>query len=81
MRYEFGGLIFGGAYTWRGLFSEFYGISSKYKCAKSFVPPSVSANIAVSELSVKRKEKKKENNCIELSLFSLLTMKNQYNSG
>ena len=27
MRYRFGGLIFGGAYTWRGLFSEFYGIS------------------------------------------------------
>ena len=26
LRYEFGGLIFGGAYTWRGLFSEFYGI-------------------------------------------------------
>ena len=26
--YEFGGLIFGGAYTWRGLFSEFYGSSS-----------------------------------------------------
>ena len=25
---RFGGLIFGGAYTWRGLFSEFYGISS-----------------------------------------------------
>ena len=24
--YRFGGLIFGGAYTWRGLFSEFYGI-------------------------------------------------------
>ena len=24
--YEFWGLIFGGAYTWRGLFSEFYGI-------------------------------------------------------
>ena len=22
------GLIFGGAYTWRGLFSEFYGISN-----------------------------------------------------
>ena len=22
--YDFGGLIFGGAYTWRGLFSEFY---------------------------------------------------------
>ena len=28
LRYQFGGLIFGGAYTWRGLFSEFYGIRS-----------------------------------------------------
>ena len=27
LRYDFGGLIFGGAYIWRGLFSEFYGIS------------------------------------------------------
>ena len=27
LRYRFGGLIFEGAYTWRGLFSEFYGIS------------------------------------------------------
>ena len=26
--YEFGGLIFEGAYTWRGLFSEVHGISS-----------------------------------------------------
>ena len=26
LRYEFGGLIFGRAYRWRGLFSEFYGI-------------------------------------------------------
>ena len=26
LRYDFEGLIFGGAYTWRGLFSEFYGI-------------------------------------------------------
>ena len=25
LRYRCGGLIFGGAYTWRGLFSEFYG--------------------------------------------------------
>ena len=24
LHYRFGGLIFGGAYTWRGLFSEFY---------------------------------------------------------
>ena len=26
LRYRFGGLIFEGAYTWRGLLSEFYGI-------------------------------------------------------
>ena len=26
LRYQFRGLIFGGAYTWRGLFSECYGI-------------------------------------------------------
>ena len=25
LRYSFGGLIFGGAYTWRGLFAEFCG--------------------------------------------------------
>ena len=25
LRYGFGRLMFGGAYTWRGLFSEFYG--------------------------------------------------------
>ena len=31
MRYRFGGLIFGGAYTWRGLFSEFYGMSKTRK--------------------------------------------------
>ena len=30
LRYEFGGLIFGGAYTWRGLFSEFYGIANRH---------------------------------------------------
>ena len=28
LHYRFGGLIFGGASTWRGLFSEFYGISN-----------------------------------------------------
>ena len=27
LRYDFGGLIFGGAHTRRGLFSEFYGIA------------------------------------------------------
>ena len=26
LRYRFGGLILRGAYTWRGLFAEFYGI-------------------------------------------------------
>ena len=26
LRYRFGGLIFGGAYTWWGVFSGFYGI-------------------------------------------------------
>ena len=31
LRHRFGGLIFGGAYTWRGLFSEFYGIYSVWK--------------------------------------------------
>ena len=28
LHYRIGGFIFGEAYTWRGLFSEFYGISS-----------------------------------------------------
>ena len=26
LRYRFEGLIFGGVFTWRGLFSEFYGM-------------------------------------------------------
>ena len=30
LRYRFGGFIFGGAYTWRGLFSEFYGINLNF---------------------------------------------------
>ena len=30
LHYRFGGLIFAGAYTWRGLFSEFYGILSAH---------------------------------------------------
>ena len=29
LRYDSGGLILGGAYTWRGLFSEFYCIFEK----------------------------------------------------
>ena len=35
LRYEFGGLIFGGAYTWRGLFSEFYGIHISFSVINS----------------------------------------------
>ena len=42
-RHEFRGLIFGGAYTWRGVFSEFYGIPftqafTKYKQFFSILP-------------------------------------------
>ena len=33
LRYDFGGLIFGGAYTWRGLFSEFYSMLVTDLCA------------------------------------------------
>jgi len=36
LRFRFGGLIFGGAYTWRGLFPEFYGnftTTTKYGCS------------------------------------------------
>ena len=32
MHHRFGGLIFGGAYTWRGFFSEFYGTLNVNKC-------------------------------------------------
>ena len=36
---EFGGLIFGGAYTWRDLFSEFYGyLSSSGKSLVTMAP-------------------------------------------
>ena len=42
LRYRFGGLIFGGAYTWRGLFSKFYGMSTNlptggpHRCNRAF---------------------------------------------
>ena len=29
LRYRFGGLKFGGAHTWRGLFTQFYGITTQ----------------------------------------------------
>ena len=41
MRYRFGGLIFGGAYTWRGLFSEFYG---SFCATPKIVPDRASVN-------------------------------------
>ena len=31
LRYDFGGLIFGGAYTWRGLFSDFTVLSLEFR--------------------------------------------------
>ena len=38
LRYEFRGLIFGVAYTWRGLFWEFYGIEgSSYRESTVFI--------------------------------------------
>ena len=39
--YEFLGLIFGGAYTWRGLFSEFYGILGENAIALADSIPNV----------------------------------------
>ena len=36
LRYDFEGLIFGGAYTWRGLFSEFYGITTNHAITYTF---------------------------------------------
>ena len=49
LRYKFGGLIFGGAYTWRSLFSEFYGTSRMKNCIDQnrsegliYLPPFIS---------------------------------------
>ena len=42
LHYEFGGLIFGGDYTWRGLFSEFYGISTMMCSYLSVLLPIIS---------------------------------------
>ena len=39
MRYDFEGLIFEGAYTWRGLFSEFYGILNEQENLTSICHP------------------------------------------
>ena len=37
LRYRFGGLIFEGAYTWRGIFSEFYGMQLPRKKGKKTI--------------------------------------------
>ena len=37
LHYDFGGLIFGRAYTSRGLFSEFYGIFALSTCIDNFL--------------------------------------------
>ena len=39
LRCDFGGLIFEGAYTWTGLFSEFYGMLSKLVREDEDFPP------------------------------------------
>ena len=41
LSYEFGGLIFGGASTWRGLFLEFYGIISEIRVSQPLANCSV----------------------------------------
>ena len=37
LRYRFGALLFGGAYTWKGLFSEFYGNISLVQSTVEFI--------------------------------------------
>ena len=41
LRYRFGGLIFGRAYTWRGLFLEFYGILIAQRKVNSCLKPAL----------------------------------------
>ena len=54
LRYDFGGLIFGGAYTWRALFSEFYGIHMK--AAKHRLLVYATNLLAFETVSLKRNE-------------------------
>ena len=39
LRCEFGGLVFGGAYTWRSLFLELYGYVTRLKMRPSGTSP------------------------------------------
>ena len=44
LRYELRGLIFGGAYTRRGLFSEFYGMLTLYQVDTEIIPDGASVH-------------------------------------
>ena len=54
LRYEFGGLIFGGAYTWRGLFLEVYGIVAQKNSRYFSMPPLVSPRKITSKEQAQR---------------------------
>ena len=45
LRYRFGGLIFGGAYTWRGLLSEFYGMLERVQALYTTYPFSMQPSL------------------------------------
>ena len=51
LRYRFGGLIFGGAYTWSGLFSEFYGTLSVSLCIWIQIQTNSSLSFSVENVS------------------------------
>ena len=50
LHYWCGGLIFGGAYTWRGLFSEFYGTQHHIPYIDNFLISSITS-VAFSNLT------------------------------
>ena len=45
LRYGFGGLMFGGVYTWRGLFSEFYGVLERVQALYTTYPFSMQPSL------------------------------------
>ena len=54
LRYRIGGLIFGGAYTWRGFFSEFYGMCTAVsRCEQKLRLPKSIANSRPRPYSIK----------------------------
>ena len=66
VRYRFWGLIFGGAYTWRGLFSKFYGISflSVLLVLPVVVKKPPSHKVIVSSREFKKETKKSSRNSL-----------------